>query len=163
MAVQGSWEQMVLCLSLAATTRKSTRVQDARECVLCPQGPGVLEPLRSRQQAVSGQRVLALGQLGLSCTQLSKTRGFSPLPWKRAKIHIPAPFLYSIGCGGRGLHFNEIAGEATVLTWNYAAPTLAPASSAAGGPWCGVLLCAHLPQLWFSGRVRKMFSSSRKF
>ena len=34
----------------------------------------------------------------------------------RAKIRIPAPFLYSIGCGGRGLHFNETAGEATVRT-----------------------------------------------
>ena len=51
-------------------------------------------------------------------------------------------------------------GEATVHTGNYRAPTLAPASSAARGLWAPGPR-AHLPQL--CGKVRKMFSSSRKF
>ena len=48
-------------LSVSVWRPPHQSAQDARQCVLCPQGPGVLEPLRSQQQAVSGQRVLALG------------------------------------------------------------------------------------------------------
>lgn len=59
------------CLSLAATT-KCTRVQDVRECVpWSPRPPGVLEPPEVSAASSVWAGVLAPGQLGLSCTQLS--------------------------------------------------------------------------------------------